>query len=432
MTPTQRWRGLKALIHDAVDATTDLVGVGHESTARSVRRVTDAIEPLREPARVVDDARRVSTAGVLGTVKAVNRGVEWLSDFVIDRVAEVDEPRWRALEGGRVIPALPMRSDAAGTRAWVGDAAIGLVNAAVGDHLSESENGLDMSMLLRVGDDYVSPERGVLERVVRAPSPAVALFVHGLGTTEWSWCLDAERYHGDPATTFGTLLEADLGFTPVYVRYNSGRRVSDNGRLLAAQLERFVEAYPTTVGDLTLFGHSMGGLVLRSAIHHAEERGFTWPSLVRRVFCLGAPHHGAPLAKLSQVIGNALKVVDLPAAQIGARIFDGRSAGIKDLSAGDVVDPEWLETNRDAATDPGLLPHARHYFLSATVTTDPENRLGRIIGDLLVRDPSAEGNELRESHFPIETFRYGGVMHHQLQNHPSLYVEILEACREAR
>ena len=63
----KRWRGLKKLVHDAVDRTVDLAFEGHESTARNVMRVTDVIPPVREPARVVDAIRRVGTRGVLGT-----------------------------------------------------------------------------------------------------------------------------------------------------------------------------------------------------------------------------------------------------------------------------------------------------------------------------------------------------------------------------
>jgi pimeloyl-ACP methyl ester carboxylesterase len=422
---TNRWRGLKALVHDAVDLATDLVEVGHESTARSVRAVTDVIEPIREGARWVDDARRVSTRAVLRTIDAVNRTVERATDVIVDEIAPDD-----STEHPASIPALPMRSDAVGSRAWVGDAAIGLLNAAVGDHLNLSDNALDMRMLFRVADHYVAPRRRELERLLPDASPRVALFVHGLGTSEWSWCLNAERYHGDPTVTFGTLLEAELDFTPVYLRYNTGRRVADNGRLLARQLQRFIDEYPVEIEDLTIFGHSMGGLVVRSASHYAEEEGLSWPARVRRVFCLGAPHHGAPLAKLSHLVGNVLGAVDLPATQIGARIFEGRSAGIKDMRHGQIVDEDWFVTHPDAATDPGLLRDARHYFLSATVTIDPEHPAGRLIGDLLVRDPSAEGRDLREAHFEIETFRYGGMLHHQLQNHPSLYVEIRGACAQ--
>ena len=38
--------------------------------------------------------------------------------------------------------------------------------------------------------------------------------------------------------TYGARLARDLGVTPVYVRYNTGRHISENGRSLAELLER--------------------------------------------------------------------------------------------------------------------------------------------------------------------------------------------------
>ena len=418
----RRWRGLKSLVHDAIDATSELVELGHESTARNVTGVTDRLPPLRTPARVVDGVRRLGTRGVLGTIKLVNRTVEAVSDVALDAVERRldDEPG--------VVDALPMRSDTTSSGAWIADAALGLVNAAVGDHLGARANGLDLDMAFRIGDRYVALDRETIEAQLDPPSKKVALFVHGLGTTEWSWCLEAEAYHGDPSISFGVLMARDLGYTPVFLRYNTGRRVSQSGRRLAELLERFVEAYPVEIDDLTILGHSMGGLVARSACHYGVEAGYAWPARVRRVFYLGTPHQGAPLAKLGHAMTDMLDTVDLPGTKIVARILANRSDGIKDLSLGSVVDEDWLSASPDVASDAPLLPHASHFFVSATITEDPGHAVGRLIGDLLVRVPSADGPRQRETHFAIETRRYGGVMHHQLQNHPAVYAQILSAC----
>ena len=420
------WRGLKALVHDAIDATTELVDVGHESTARAAVAIADQVEPLREPVRFVDGVRRLSTRGVLGVIRVVNRGVEAVSDVALDAAQHA----WAEGEEGDTVPAMPLRSDATNSGAWAGDAALGLVNAAVGDHLSARASGLELEMQFRLRDHYVALRRETLASVAPDASPKVALFVHGLGTTEWSWCLEAEAYHGDAAACFGAMLERDLGFTPVYLRYNTGRHVSENGRLFAEALERFVAAYPVPIEDLTLVGHSMGGLVVRSACHYGLAQRLAWPAQVRRVFCLGSPHRGAPLAKLSHALGGVLDAIDLPGTQIAAKVIAGRSAGIKDLSHGAVIDEDWLRTDADAVSEAALLPRARHYFVSATLTKDPEHPVGQLMGDLLVRAPSAAGPARSESHFSIATSRYGGVMHHQLQNHPAVYEQLRAACAE--
>lgn len=427
----RRWRGLKSLVHRAVDRTVDLVGEGHESTARNVLRVTDLTPATREPARVVNAVRRVGTRGVLGTIKAVNRVVEVVTDAGLD-AAGLDAQDTRAL-----VPAVPMRSDVLKTATWVGDAGLGLVNAALGDHLDASANGLDLGMWLRAGEHYVRRfDRATLAEALPSPRPRVVLFVHGLGTTEWCWCLEAEAYHGDPTATFGSLLARDLGITPVWLRYNSGRHVSTNGRDLADLIERFVDAYPIPLEELVLVGHSMGGLVVRSACHYGSEAKARWVGLVRRVISLGSPHKGAPLAKLGAMLTTVLGAIDLPGTLVVSRVLEGRSAGIKDLRHGSLVDEDWIGRDPDALDAPGatqipLLPGVAYAFVSATVTRDPEHPVGRLVGDLLVRVPSSEGLAVEKRAFAIETERFGGVMHHQLQNHPAVY-EVVRAAIERR
>lgn len=419
----RKWRGLQSLVHQAVDAATELVDLGHESTMRSVRRITDPIEPLREPIRLVDGVRRFVTRSVLTAIQGVNLAVDVASGAVLSAAERVsgEPPSVESEE------AVPLRSDAIRTGAWVGDAALGLVNGAVGDRLSATRNGLDLSMVFRVKDRYVEPDRDTLRAVVPDARPRVALFVHGLATTEWSWSLQAETYHGEPGANFGSLLERDLDFTPVFLRYNTGRRVSENGRRLAAEIQRFVDAYPVPIEDLTLIGHSMGGLVIRSACHYGALGEQTWTSHVRRVFCLASPNRGAPLAKLGHALTDVLDAIDLPATKIIARILSARSAGIQDLRHGAVLDDDRLLPDA-VASDVAWLPEARHYFVSATVTDDPDHVIGRLVGDLLVRVPSAAGPALETSHFAIHTRRYGGIRHLQIQNHPAVYSQLRRAC----
>lgn len=442
----RRWRGLKSLVHDAVDATTLLVEEGHESTSRAVLRGVRVVPPLVEPARAVDEVRRVATRGTLGLVRAVNRVVQRVTDVGLDVAENVAASQGVALEG----PAVAMRSDALRTMYGLGDAMVGVVNGAVGDHLHARGNGLDLGMQLRVGDQYVVltgeprvEEPGTSADNARSapgapldPSAAtskVVVFVHGLMATEWSWCLEGEAYHGEPGANFGTLMARDLGYTPVWARYNTGRHVSENGRRLARELATLLEAYPVPIDELVLIGHSMGGLVVRSACHYADEDGLGWVRKVRRVFSLGSPHHGAPLERFGAAAAAVLGAIDTPGTRIPARLITARSAGIKDLGYGALVDEDWLGRDPDALRDAPcreipLLDGVAYHFLSATVTADPEHLLGRVIGDLLVLTPSASGAKLSERSFPIETRHFGAVLHHQLQNHPAVYEEILRAC----
>ena len=421
----RRLRGLKALVHDTVDRVTELVGEGHESTARTVMKVIGAIEPIAEPARAVDDARRLAPEGVLTSIRAVNRALEIATDAGIDLAT-------RAPVIAPEAPLVAMRSDVMKSFAWLGDAAIGFVNGAVGDTLHARENGLDLGMRLRRGDAFLPQDPALLRDALAGVGPRVAIFFHGLCATEWSWCLAAEAYHGDAGSCIGALIETDVRITLIFARYNSGLHVSENGRMLSEEIARLVEAMPDPIEEILLFGHSMGGLVVRSACHQASEAGLAWVPLVKRVFCLGSPHHGAPLEKISHVVTAVLAAIDTPGTRIPARILEGRSAGIKDLRHGALVDEDWIGKDLDALRDAGaraipLLPSASYHFVSATVTEDPDHPVARIIGDLLVRVPSASGERLRHEEFPIETARFGGVMHHQLQNHPAVYARIVAA-----
>jgi pimeloyl-ACP methyl ester carboxylesterase len=421
----RRWRGLKSLVHDAVDHTADLVEEANASVAHTALKYLSLIEPLAEPARTVDAARGAITAGVIGAVKAVNRAVQVATDAGLDLATA---GRAEAAESP-----VPLRSDVMKSGHWVGDAALAAVNAAVGDYLHASDNGLSLGMSLRSGDRYLPLDGDGLRDALPEATGRVAVFVHGLGTTEWSWCLNALAYHGDAAQNFGTLLARDLAITPVFARYNTGRHVSENGRALARLLEALVAHYPVPLTELVLIGHSMGGLVIRSACHYGREEGHAWTALVRRAFCLGSPHQGAALEKIGHVAASVLQHFDAPGAWIPGRVLDGRSAGIKDLRYGYVVDEEWLGLDPDALLDDRsvevpLLEGVTWYFVAATVSKDAAHPMGQLIGDLLVRVGSASGPVLTRGSFPIETRHFGAVMHHQLQNHPDVYALLRDAC----
>lgn len=428
----RRIRDVTALIHDGVDLTTDLVREGMESTARAVRRVTDHVPPLATPVRVIDSARHAAMLGVLGTVQRVNRTVQTLCTVGLDLAEDlaaglVARPADATLTDAPR-SAITMRSDAVGSAAWSGDAALGLLNAAVGDYLQREGNGLDLGMRFRIGDHYVSLDRTALAAALPQPTAKVALFVHGLATTEWSWCLGAQAQHGDAALNFGGMLQRDGGYTPIWLRYNSGRHVSENGRLLAAALERLVAAYPVPITSLVLIGHSMGGLLLRSACHYGRQQGLGWPSRVRHVICLGAPHRGAPLEKLGHVLTRLLGAIDLPGTRIPARILAGRSAGIQDLRHGSLLDEEWPDHDPAGDSAASWLPDAHYLFVSATVTDEPAHPVAQIMGDLLVRVPSSRGPSGGAARPRIETQHVGSVLHHQLQTHPAVYALIRQAC----
>lgn len=406
------WRGVKSLVHDAVDATTHLVGEGHASAARSVRRVGDQLGPLGAPVRVIDDVRHGLTTGILAAIRGVNRVVAIGSDAGLDALV--------ALAGPQATPPcpIPMRSDLLDDPRLLADAALGLLNGAVGHHLAAQGSPLDMGLVLRHGDRYLTDDAPAPERATRR----LVVLVHGLSTTEWSWCLDAHRTWGDPTVQFGALLERDLGFTPVFVRYNSGRRVVDNGAQLAIALERLVAAWPGPLDELVLLGHSMGGLVSRSATRAARAHDHRWLRKLSRVIALGSPHQGAPLARFGERTTALLGAIDLPATRIVSRVLDQRSVGIKDLEHGAV--------SEDGACE-ALVDGVSYHFLAGTLSKDPQDAVGAWVGDLLVRPASAHGPATPDAAFRVHRSQLGGVLHHQLQNHRAVYAQVRQAVGDA-
>jgi pimeloyl-ACP methyl ester carboxylesterase len=325
--------------------------------------------------------------------------------------------------------ATPQSSSAQGTLSWWVDTAQGALNAAFGDFLRDRENGLEIRMGFRHEGRHVEPED--LPVLHEEASRKICVFVHGLGCTEWAWSFRAAELHGHPETSFGTLLTEDLGYTPLYVRYNTGLHVSENGRRLSELIGELVAAYPGGVDEIALIGHSMGGLVARSAAHYGKAADAPWLSRLTHVFSIGSPHLGAPLEKASNMLASVLGYFDTPGTQVPAKILNARSRGIKDLRFGYIVDEDWkdrepdryLEDNRQ---DVPFVDSALYCFIASTITRDPNHPLGQLIGDVLVRLPSAAGLTPEPARrLPFHIGRVLGGLHHlEIQNHPDVYAEI--------
>src|SRR5262249_20248911 len=151
-----------------------------------------------------------------------------------------------------------------------GAAVIAAVNGLIGDSLAREGSVLAVEMGFRVDGEPVSS---------LDPGRRPVVFVHGLGETEFAWGREP----------YGARLP---GRTALYVRYNTGLHISENGAALDALLSSLPD-----FDELAIVGHSMGGLVARSACHQGAQRGAEWASRVRHVISLGTPHMGAPLAQ---------------------------------------------------------------------------------------------------------------------------------------
>jgi len=206
-----------------------------------------------------------------------------------------------------------------------GRAVLSALNGAFGDTLARSRNPLALNMTFRRrGRDLSITPESLAEAYPNAKS-RLAVFVHGLCETDDAWKLGAVRH-----IPYGHRMEIELGYSPLYLRYNTGRHISENGRELAGVLEDLVAAWPTEVHEVVLIGHSTGGLVSRSACHYGADSKCV--AKVRHVFTLGTPHRGAPLEQVTNAASAAL--ARLPETRPLARALNLRSSGIKDLRYG--------------------------------------------------------------------------------------------------
>jgi pimeloyl-ACP methyl ester carboxylesterase len=306
---------------------------------------------------------------------------------------------------------------------------LGVINAFLGDRLAEDDSPIAVTMGIRRDGREVATDGDGLARAFPAATGEVVVFLHGLTETEASWRWGGDDADGRPAASYAERLERDRGATSVLLRYNSGRRVADNGRDLAALLDALVAAWPVPVEHLHLVGHSMGGLVIRSACHIGVDEDRSWTALVRSAVYLGTPHLGAPLARVPQVVGRALAAV--PETRPFAPIFSRPSAGISDLRDGRVhpehtTEGSWFD---GGLRDVPLLASCRHHAVVASVARRPGSPVGRLVGDLLVQTPSASGRHARSGvhHVPFadaDIAAFGGIHHLSLLNHPAVYRQL--------
>jgi pimeloyl-ACP methyl ester carboxylesterase len=308
-----------------------------------------------------------------------------------------------------------------------GNVVVGALNGAWGDLLARTDSPLALRMTVRHQDRDVDVTADGLRAAFPAASGDVAVFVHGLCETDASWRMAAARHYGDPRSTHGSRLQAATGLTPVYIRYNTGLHVSDNGEHLDQLLSTLVAHWPVPLNRLTLVGHSMGGLILRSATHRDCSGARQWTPLVSRVVYLGSPHLGAPLEVGAAAAARMLR--RLPETAPLARALATRSVGIKDLRFGDVLADDWAPyDDLDASrVEPDrcepLLEDAEHYYVGATITRRHDTVAARIIGDALVPFHSASGQgKLRRLGLQVEHGRHlAGLHHFDLLNHPRVY-----------
>ncbi|HEY3447805.1 MAG TPA: alpha/beta hydrolase [Myxococcales bacterium] len=349
-TLVKQLRGATRLAVEATRGVTDLVQTMHVTIGGGPALLG---KPLQTAAKLL-------TAPTYGTIKGVTRAVGAGLDLALSTLEPLIDRA--GAEQGALLAAL---------------------NGVMGDYLAQTGNPLAIEMRLCGGDRQaldLAPQ-ALATRFLEGSRLLVLL--HGSSMDEGAWSRTGLDY--------GSALAEERGLVPLYLRYNSGLHVSQNGRALAALLERLVAAWPRPVEELVLLGHSMGGLVARSACLVGEAEGHAWRRSLRTLVTMGTPHHGAPLERAGHLVDLLLGVsrYSAPFAVLGKL----RSAGVTDLRYGYVIDEHWEGRDRfGRGGDPrGALSLPAGVDCYAIAGTRAKVAAGSLPGDGMVPVASALG-----------------------------------------
>ena len=375
------FRGAARMVVDAAEATTEVVEKMHR---------TIQVRPGPQGVSVTD-----RTKGITGLVyRSIRMGINFVG---------------QAIDAG-LTPLMMLLPEGESSR--VRDAYRSAANGVYGDYLSRTGNPLAIDMSLHHRDQQVDlndPTSVLEQHSDAAPVSKLLVLVHGSCMNDQQWNRDGHDH--------GAAIADDLGYLPLYLRYNSGLHIVSNGRSFAELLEALIGNWKQPVEELAVMGHSMGGLVARSACHYAHAAGHAWPKYLRKLVFLGTPHHGAPLEQGGHGLDVLMELSSY--SRPLTRLSRARSAGIADLRHGTI------STDEDAVP----LPSGVKCYAAAAVLAAKRGLLSdRLIGDGLVPLDSALGRHRdvnRSLKIPKSRQWVGyGLGHRDLLSHPDLYAQL--------
>ena len=404
------------------------------------------VKKLRALASDVRGVSRLTIAGIAGVVdlvEAMHHNIASVPGILAKpspgRTIGITRLVYRSIHGvvglvghgldsllARLEPLLDERST------WPGREALqAALNGVLGDYLAASKNALAITMRPRQGGVPLPDERQALAAMIPQSGGKLVVLLHGLCMNDLQWNRKGHDH--------GAALARDLAYTPVYLHYNSGLHVSTNGRAFTELLESLVQLWPVPLTELVLIGHSMGGLVARSACHYGALARHTWLQRVDKIIFVGTPHHGAPLERGGNWVDILLSssMYSAPLARLGKI----RSAGITDLRFGNLVDEDWKERDRFERSDDlrvavPLPEGVACYAIAATAGKTMGDLSDRLIGDGIVPLASALGRHpnprLALTFDESRQWVAYGTNHLDLLSRPEVYAQMKQWLAERR
>jgi pimeloyl-ACP methyl ester carboxylesterase len=399
------------------------------SHADDLRAATSlAVEATVGITRIVQEMHRTIASGPAVLGHPLAKPATALTDLVYGKIARVTDAVGNGLDAAlaRLGPLL-----GESTPGPEREAVLAALNGVLGDHLLARESPLAIRMGFRANGQALALDatsRRSIGEALPGAGPKLVVLLHGSSMTDLQFARAGHDH--------GAALARDAGVTPVHLVYNSGLHISTNGRAFAALLDELAAAWPCDLEEVSLVGHSMGGLVARSAclVADADARGakaFRWRPKLRRLACLGSPHHGSPLERGGNYVDALLDLsaYSAPLAKLGKI----RSAGVTDLRYGNVADEDWQGRERFAFAPDGRASVALPTgvaTLAIAATRAPVVPEGAepadLPGDGLVPVASALGIH-RHPHRTLafsERFIAAGTAHLDLLSTPAVYEEL--------
>ncbi len=307
--------------------------------------------------------------------------------------------------------------------------ALAAINGVMGDRFRANNSPLAINMgfyhqnrpLALTTEQFAATEHSLSGRLV--------VFVHGLSSHEQMWAFPSQQEHPE-RVSYGSLLMQEEGVTPLYLRYNSGLHISDNGRLLSDLLQELLEVYPEPVEELVLVGHSLGGLLIRSACHYGKQASCSWVDCLSKAIYLGTPHHGVPWQSLTANMLLRWSASSNPLVQKLCSLYEGRSASVRDIVDMALIDEHWQseEPSKPLEWFEGI----EHFFIAGSINEDPNHVISHAFGDVLVPIGSAQAKSALHGHLPSppnlqqNSALIPGVKHIALAHNIEVYAQLKE------
>ncbi len=406
-----RIRGALRLASQVFDQGTARVHEFHRAISDIPTQHVPALLGVTAAAKPVQSTHDAITDGVYLGIRAVGSAT-FAGVAALLKVSEDKLPQAQALaEAARPMSAIQAE-------------AIGAISGLIGDDLAKQRNPIVPRLGFYRDGQRLRMTADALSAAFPEATGRIAIFLHGLCGSEHTWSYF--QTPGDAETLpYSERLHTDLGFTPVMLRYNSGLNISLNGRSLARAMEKLLQAWPVPVQDIVLIGHSMGGLLARSATYAASKSQLAWTKKLRHIVCLGSPHTGAPLERV--VNQGVAWMHKLPLSRPLAKVLDVRSVGIRDLSHGFVIDEDHkgrsrVSLNADSRTPIAPLATAQYHFIGTTLGSGPDSYWSETIGDGLVHLSSSTAAHVANA----DAATLYSSNHMRLLNHPAVYQQLLQ------